>query len=92
VCSSDSRSASSKTCWHSFGTASARATLQTAPDVENSGDANPAQAKIRAVVQAALTVILTPICLAVVLLDLGTPSAQKFAAVWLGVVLGYWFK
>jgi hypothetical protein len=52
----------------------------------------PARAKIRVVVQVALTVILTPICLAVVLFSLGTPSAQKFAAAWLGAVLGYWFK
>jgi len=52
----------------------------------------PAQAKVRVVVQVALTLILTPICLVVVLLDLGTPSAQKFAAAWLGAVIGYWFK
>ena len=52
----------------------------------------PAQAKVRVVVQVALTIVLTPICLVVLLLDLGTPSAQKFAAVWLGAVIGYWFK
>jgi|GEM_PF-5064589 len=52
----------------------------------------PAHAKIRVVVQVALTVTLTPLCLAVVLLELGSPSAQKFAAAWLGAVLGYWFK
>jgi hypothetical protein len=52
----------------------------------------PAQAKVRILVQVALTLILTPICLVVVLLDLGTPNAQKFAAAWLGAVLGYWFK
>jgi hypothetical protein len=52
----------------------------------------PAQAKVRILVQVALTLILTPICLVVVLLGLGTPSAQKFAAGWLGAVIGYWFK
>jgi hypothetical protein len=52
----------------------------------------PAQAKVRIVVQVGLTLILTPICLVVVLLSLGTPSAQKFAAAWLGAVIGYWFK
>jgi hypothetical protein len=52
----------------------------------------PTHAKVRVVAQVALTIILAPICLVVVLLDLGTPSAQKFAAVWLGAVIGYWFK
>ena len=52
----------------------------------------PTHAKVRVVVQLALTIVLTPICLVVVLLDLGTPSAQKFAAVWLGAVIGYWFR
>ena len=52
----------------------------------------PAQARIRILVEVALTLILTPICLVVVLLDLGTPSAQKFAAAWLGAVIGYWFR
>jgi hypothetical protein len=52
----------------------------------------PTQARVRVVVQVALTIVLTPICLVVVLLDLGTPSAQKFAAAWLGAVIGYWFK
>jgi hypothetical protein len=51
-----------------------------------------ARAKIRVVVQLALTIFLTPICAAVVFLSLGSVSAQKFAAVWLGIVLGYWFK
>jgi hypothetical protein len=52
----------------------------------------PAKAKVRVVVQVALTLVLTPICLVVVLLSLGTPAAQKLAAAWLGAVLGYWFK
>ena len=52
----------------------------------------PPKAKVRVVVQVALTLVLTPICLVVLLLSLGTPAAQKFAAAWLGAVLGYWFK
>jgi hypothetical protein len=52
----------------------------------------PARAKIRVVVQVALTIILTPICLVMVLLSLGTPAAQKVAAAWVEAVPGYWFK
>jgi hypothetical protein len=52
----------------------------------------PTRAKIRALVQLLLTIFLTPFCVVVVLMSLGTPSAQKFAALWVGMVLGYWFK
>jgi hypothetical protein len=52
----------------------------------------PPRAQLRALVQTGLTILLTPFCLASVFFELGPPSSQKFAAAWLGAVIGYWLK
>lgn len=52
----------------------------------------PKRAQIRVLVQVALTIILVIVALALLIGGYSSPSVQKLAAGWLGIVLGYWFK
>ena len=52
----------------------------------------PTRAKVRVVVQIVLTAVLTPLSLVLLIGGFSTPTVQKLAAGWLGIVLGYWFK